>query len=104
MDDTYEAGNWTRAPDTTGKWFDGCDRDVILFADVKAHEIPSITQVIRLYDRYPIQVKRHNVFLTWKARVLVFTSNYSPTVWWPHEPEISYRAFERRITSIEHVV
>jgi hypothetical protein len=36
-------------------------------------------------------------------RVIVFTSNYNPTEWWPNEPEISY-AFERRITSIEHVV
>jgi hypothetical protein len=104
MDDTYGTNGWTRAPDNTGKWFDGCDCDVILFDDVKANEVPSITQVIRLCDRYPIQVKRHNGFLTWKPRVIVFTSNYKPTDWWPNEPEISYRAFERRITNIEHVV
>jgi hypothetical protein len=34
MDDTCGAGNGTRAPDNIGQWYDGCDRDVILFDDV----------------------------------------------------------------------
>jgi hypothetical protein len=104
MDDTYGTSGWTRHPDNTTKWNDGCDCDVILFDDVKANEIASIARLIVLTDRYPQQIKRHNGFITWKPRVIVFTSNYPPTAWWPNEPEISYRAFERRITSIEHVV
>jgi hypothetical protein len=45
MDDTYGTDGWTRSPDNTGKWYDGCDNDIILFDDVKANQIPSITVV-----------------------------------------------------------
>ena len=93
MDDNYGTRGWYRAPDNTGKWFDHCDRDVILFDDVKAHKIPSITQALHLTDRYPLWIKVHNKFILWKSRVIVFTSNYPPTDWWPNDPEVSYRAY-----------
>jgi hypothetical protein len=34
MDDTYGKTGWTRHPDNTTKWNDGCDCDVILFDDI----------------------------------------------------------------------
>ena len=104
MDDTYGTGGWTRHPDNTCKWNDGCDCDVILFDDVKVNEIPSIARILVLTDRYPVRVKAHNKWIWWKPKIIVFTSNYPPTEWWPQEREISYRAFERRVTNIEHVV
>jgi hypothetical protein len=104
MDDTYGTGGWTRHPDNTCKWNDGCDCDVILFDDVKANEIPQITRILALTDRYPLRVKAHNRWIWWKPKVIVFTSNYDPATWWPNEPEISFRAFERRVTRIDHVV
>jgi hypothetical protein len=91
-------------PGTTGKWFDGCDCDVILFDDVKVNEIPPITQILGLTDRYPIQVPIKNGFITWKPRVIVFTSNFKPKDWWPSIAEPSYLAFKRRITSCQKIV
>jgi hypothetical protein len=78
--------------------------DVILFDDVKINEIPSITRLIVLTDRYPIELKKHNGFLTWKARVIVLTSNYHPDTWWSHDPPVSVAAFMRRVTKCEHTV
>jgi predicted ATPase len=104
MDDNYGKTGWTRHPDNTTKWNDDCDCDVILFDYIKVNEIASIVRLIVLTDRNPLQIKRHNDFITCKSRVIVFTSNYPPTQWWPNEPEISYRVFECRITSIDHIV
>jgi len=104
MDDTYGTTGWVRHPDNTTKWNDDCDRDVILFDDVKANEIASIARLIVLCDRYPIRVKAHNKFIWWKPRVIVFTSNYNPLEWWPNEPPISVKAFLRRVTKIDHIV
>jgi hypothetical protein len=103
MDDTYGAGNWIRAPDNTGKWFDGCDCDIILFDDVKVNEVPPIAQVLGLTDRYPVQVPIKGGFITWKPRVIVFTSNYKPREWWPQIADVSYKAFKRRVSSCKHI-
>ena len=36
LDDTFGTSGYTIAPDNTGRWYDGCDNDVILFDDVEA--------------------------------------------------------------------
>jgi hypothetical protein len=54
MDDTYGTDGWTRVPDKTGRWFNNCDCDVVLFDDVKVNQIPSITRFLELTDRYPL--------------------------------------------------
>jgi len=103
MDDTFGKVGWTRHPDNTTKWNDGCDCDVILFDDVKANEIPPIARLLVLTDRYPVQVKRHNGFLTWKPKTIVFTSNFPPHQWWPNEHAVSLEAFFRRVTETVYV-
>jgi hypothetical protein len=103
MDDTYGKSGWTRHPDNTTKWNDNCDSDVILFDDVKVDEIAPIARFLVLTDHYPVQVKRHNGFLTWKPRVIVFTSNFPPHQWWPNERAVSLEVFFRRVTEIEYI-
>jgi len=104
MDDTYGIGNWVTAPDNNGQWFDNCDHDVILFDDVEAGAIPTTSQFKRLTDRYPIQVPVKGGFITWKPKVIVFTSNSHPKQWWPNLSEFNLAAIERRITSIDVIV
>jgi hypothetical protein len=104
MDDTYGIGNWVTAPDNNGHWFDGCDHDVILFDDVEINAIPSSSLFKRLTDRYPIKVPIKGGFITWKPRVIVFTSNSPPHVWWPNLSDFDKGNIERRITSIDVVV
>lgn len=104
LDDNYGT-NWSRAPDNAGHWFDNCDSDVVLFDDVKINEIPPIGKILQLTDRYPIQVAKKGGFITWKPRVIVFTSNHPPDQWWNisvNDP--NYQAFLRRVTKIEEVI
>ncbi len=104
MDDTYGVGNWVTAPDNTGQWFDNCDHDVILFDDVEAGSILKTSEFKRLTDRYPVKVPVKGGFITWKPRVIVFTSNSHPKQWWPELSEFNLVAIERRITSIDVIV
>jgi hypothetical protein len=103
LDDTYGT-NWTRVPDNTGRWFDNCDRDVVLFDDVKINEILPIGKILQLTDWYPIQVPKKGGFITWKPRVILIC-NHPPNEWWIiayNDP--NYEAFLRRVTKIEEVV
>lgn len=104
LDDTFGAGNWVAAPDNTGQWFDGCDCDVVLFDDVEAGQVPSLSQFKRLTDRYPIKVPVKGGFITWKPKTIVFTSNFEWNDWWPRLTDHDIQAIERRITKVEHVV
>jgi hypothetical protein len=101
---TYGIGNWVTVPDNNGHWFDHRDHDVILFDDVEAGVIPSSSIFNGRTDRYPIQVPVKGGFITWKPRVIVFTSNSHPNQWWIHLSDFDLGAIERRITNIEVVV
>jgi hypothetical protein len=104
LDDHY-GSDWSRAPDNSGHWFDNCDCDVVLFDDVKINEIPPIGKILQLTDRYPIQVAKKGGFITWKPRVIVFTSNHPPDQWWNLSAnDKNYVAFLRRVTKIDEVV
>jgi len=105
LDDTFGTNGWIRVPDKGTKWFDNCDSDVVLFDDVKINEIPPLGVILELTDRYPLQVQVKNGFITWKPRVIVFTSNYHPSQWWKiDDKQTSYEAFLRRVTKIDYVV
>ena len=80
------------------------DNDVILFDDVEINVIPSPSFFKRLTDRYPIQVPIKGGFITWKPRVIVFTSNTHPKEWWPSLSDYDWDTIERRITKIDVVV
>jgi hypothetical protein len=42
-DEQYGNTGYAIAPDNTGRWFDGCDRDVILFDDVENGQVLSFS-------------------------------------------------------------
>lgn len=101
LDDTFGLDGWRRAPDNKGQWFDGCDeRDVILFDDVEAGQVPSLSLFKQLTDRYPFKVPIKGGFITWKPRVIVFTSNSPPSEWWPNMSTFDKEAVERRIKEV----
>ena len=104
MDDTYGIGNWFTSPDNNGHWFDNYDHDVILSDDVETGVIPSSSLFKRLTDRYPIQVSVKGGFITWKPRVIVFTSNSHPKQWWGNLSAYDLGVIERRLTNVEVVV
>jgi hypothetical protein len=76
LDINYGLDGWRFAPSNKGLWFDGCsDRDVVCFDDVKINEVPPLGLLLQLTHEYPVQVKVHGDYDTWKPRVIVFTSN-----------------------------
>lgn len=104
LDDTFGLDGWRYAPDNTGKWFDNCDeRDVIVFDDVEAGQIPPISLWKRLTDRYPLPVPVKGGYITWKPKAIVVTSNYEPGTWWPGIDPINVHAVMRRVYKIVRV-
>lgn len=103
LDEQFGLDGWVQAPDNSGRWFDNCDRDVILFDDVEAGSIPSLSLWKRLTDRYPLQVPVKGGFIWWKPKVIVFTSNSHPFTWWRGLSDYDKGAIERRCTAIEVV-
>lgn len=91
------------APDNNGRWFDNCDRDVIVFDDVEAGAIPSFSDFKRLTDRYAIQVPIKGGFIWWKPKYIYFTSNFHPYEWWPALSDADKGALDRRLTSCTYV-
>lgn len=106
LDINYGLDGWRFAPSNKGLWFDGCsDRDVVCFDDVKINEVPPLGLLLQLTHEYPVQVKVHGDYDTWKPRVIVFTSNYPPDQWWDiSTDDPNYKAFMRRVTRIDKVV
>ena len=100
LDDTFGKTGWSFAPDNTGRWFDGCDRDVIVFDDVERGQIPPLSLFKRLTDRYGMQVPVKGGYIYWKPRTIIFTSNSHPNEWLPELSEMDKEAIERRITDI----
>jgi hypothetical protein len=100
LDEQFGLAGWVFAPDNTGRWFDGCDRDVICFDDVEAGQVPPLSLWKRLTDRYPMQVPVKGGFITWKPKTIVFTSNTHPKQWWPELSEFDLQAIERRLTDV----
>ena len=101
LDRKFGLDGYVRAPDNTGQWFDGCDRDVILFDDVEVGQVPPFSLFKRLCDRYPITVAVKGGFITWKPKIIVFTSNYSINEWWQDLNAENIQARDRRIYIIE---
>ena len=99
-DEQYGTSGWVFAPDNTGRWFDGCDRDVIVFDDVERGQIPPLSLWKRLTDRYGFQVPVKGGYIYWKPKVIIFTSNSHPKEWWPDLSAFDLDAIERRITEI----
>lgn len=104
LDDKYGLGGWAEVPCNKGQWFDYCDdSDVIVFNDVSPGQVPTVDLFKRLTDRYPVQVPVKGGYITWKPKVIVFTSNHEIIDWWPDIKPVDYSAVVRRITKVEHV-
>lgn len=103
MDEQFGYDGWIQAPDNTGHWFNGCDRDVILFDDVEAGQVPPLSQFKRLCDRYPLQVSTKGGYIVWKPRVIVFTSNQHWNSWWKDITPADFEAIKRRFKRVTYI-
>lgn len=94
------------SPDLSLQWFDGYSgHKGALFDDFSPNESEGSESIfrllLRLLDRYPVRVPVKGGFVEWSPRLIYFTSNTHPNLWFPN---ISYDApLLRRIEVIENI-
>lgn len=86
---------------TYGDWWDGYDGHESVIID-EFYGWLKIDFLLRLLDRYPLQVPVKGGFRKFVAKKVIFTSNKSPLEWYPNIAEVHRRALERRFTSVVH--
>lgn len=80
-------------------WFDGYHgQEVVLFDDYGGHEF-KLTYLLKLLDRYAMQVRIKGGFTNWRPRKIYITSNKSPKEWY-NCTDVHQRALERRLDVI----
>jgi hypothetical protein len=88
---------WTYSGDG---WFDGYDgHKIVLFDDFSGSEF-KISFLLRLLDRYPMQVRIKGGFVNWCPEEIYITSNLNPDQWYPNAHQEHIDALKRRLTAV----
>ena len=82
------------------RWFDGyCGQRIALLDDFRGEL--SIGFMLRLLDRYPMQVPVKGDFVNWNPRRIYITSNHLPEFWYDDVDRPSMDALNRRINRLD---
>lgn len=83
-------------PDASCRWFDGYDQQSeVLMDDFRGES--DLAFMLRLLDRYPMQVPIKGGFVNWNPDVIYITSNFSPRDAYKSQTLEELRPFFRRI-------
>lgn len=83
-------------------WFDGYDgQPIVLFDDFSGSEF-KIQYLLKLLDRYPMQVPIKGDFVNWAPREIFITSNKDPNDWYANALPEHVRALFRRFTTQQY--
>lgn len=82
-------------------WFDGICRhtETVLFDDYAFPSVYDMPLLLQLLDGYPLRVPVKGGFTTWQPKVVLITSNFPYTEWYPTATPQFLGALRRRITS-----
>lgn len=99
---------WDNEPEgwahTGTKWFDGYDgQEAVLFDEFDGGWW-KITYLLKLLDRYPMDVEVKGGFTSWVPRRIYITSNVPPEEWYPGARAVHMAALRRRLTRVVHLV
>lgn len=84
------------------RWFDGyCGQRVALLDDFRGEL--TIGFMLRLLDRYPMQVPIKGGFINWNPRRVYITSNHLPEHWYDNVDRPSMDALTRRIDRLDEI-
>lgn len=84
--------------DNTAQWFDGYNGQLaVLFDDVGVDDKPKITLLLKLADRYRMQVPVKCGFVNWCPYKIYITSNLHPDEVYEHAPKGNMIALHRRM-------
>lgn len=89
------------------RWFDGYDgHSVAIFDDFRAKHVQSFAFLLRLLDRYPVDVEFKGGFVKWTPKYIFITCPYDPDECFStrrqHVPE-DLAQLHRRITNVFHL-
>jgi len=87
-----------------GRWWDGYEgEECVLIDDFDPVSCFDITYdfYLKLLDRYPMSVEVKGGFTEFTSKVVVFTSNHSPDLWFGNKSNRD--AFFRRVTCVERL-
>lgn len=81
-------------------WFDGYDgHPQVLFDDFSGSEF-KLPYLLKLLDRYPMQVPVKGDFVSWAPEEIYITSNLDPRCWFPNAHPEHVEAMFRRFTNV----
>jgi hypothetical protein len=85
-----------------GAWFDGYDaHPIVLFDDYAGSEF-KLQYLLKLIDRYPMQVPVKGGFVSFIPQEIYITSNLNPEDWYRNAHPEHVSAMFRRFTNIVH--
>lgn len=90
------------------RWFDGYDgQRVAILDELRAKSVPNFPFLLRVLDRYPLQVEFKGGFVAWNPEVIIITSNRKPSECFvernTHKPE-DIRQLERRLHFVHECI
>lgn len=83
-----------------GEWFDGYEGQEVILLDEFKGWLP-FHQLLRLLDKYPMQIPVKGGFRPLVCRKVIITSNYLPKDWYSNQ-KLHWDAFWRRVTMFYH--
>lgn len=98
-DQVMDSSAWTPGD---FKWFDGYTGQRIAIFDDYRGEYP-LQMLLKLCDRYPMQVPIKGGFVEWKPTKIYITSNINPSYWYPNADRYSLAAMFRRFSRVDSV-
>lgn len=89
-------------PHAGGQWFDGYEgQEIVLFDDFAGSEF-KLQYLLKLLDRYPMQVPIKGGFVQWAPKKVYITSNLDPDEWYRNAHPEHQQALKRRFTTVQH--
>lgn len=97
-EDKYPDAYWK--PDST-KWWPGYEgQEVVIWDDFDYRQVPW-RMLLRLLDRYPMDVEVKGGYMRFCSKVIVLTSIDDPSSWYPDENhDFRHMQLDRRITRL----
>lgn len=83
-----------------GQWFDGYDSHQIALFDDFSGSCFKISYLLKILDRYPMQVPVKGGFVSWCPKEIYITSNIDPNNWYSGAHSEHVAALFRRFTNI----
>ncbi len=89
------------SPDNSLAWFNGyIGQEAVLFDDFVGCPMNRIDFLLKLLDRYPMQVPTKGGFINWCPKRIYFTSNLKPEEWFPGLNPLRFAALLRRLKTV----